>query len=165
MAQKYDIAIISGYFDPIHKGHLEYIEKSKKFAQKLIVILNNNFQTKLKKKKFFLDEKERKEILQSNKNVDEVFISLDKDKSVCKTIEKIASKNKNKKIVFANGGDRKNYEIPESKICKKLNIHIKDRIGKKIQSSSSLIKKAKYLEIGKRPWGKYFVLEEGKILR
>ena len=123
---------ISGYFDPIHVGHLEYIIEAKKLGHKLIVIVNNNHQCVLKKGKPFMDENDRVTIVSSIKYVDEVFLSIDKDKTVCKSLEKI------KPTIFANGGDRKNYEIPESVICNKYNIEIIDGLGEKIRSSSDL---------------------------
>ena len=123
---------ISGYFDPIHVGHLEYIIEAKKRGDKLIVIVNNNHQCVLKKGKPFMDENDRVTIVSSIKYVDEVFLSIDKDKTVCKSLEKI------KPNIFANGGDRKNYEIPESVICNKYNIEIIDGLGEKIRSSSDL---------------------------
>ena len=123
---------ISGYFDPIHVGHLEYIIEAKKLGDKLIVIVNNNHQCVLKKGKPFMDENDRVRIVSSIKYVDEVFLSIDKDKTVCKSLKKI------KPDIFANGGDRKNYEIPESVICNKYNIEIIDGLGEKIRSSSDL---------------------------
>ena len=120
---------ISGYFDPIHVGHLEYIKEARKLGDKLIVIVNNNHQCILKKGKPFMDEKDRVVITSSLKDVDDVFLSIDKDKTVCKSLEQI------KPDIFANGGDRKNYEIPESTICKKYNIQIIDGLGEKIRSS------------------------------
>jgi cytidyltransferase-like protein len=123
---------ISGYFDPIHVGHLEYIIEAKKLGDKLIVIVNNNHQCVLKKGKPFMDENDRVTIVSSIKYVDEVFLSIDIDKTVCKSLEKI------KPNIFANGGDRKNYEIPESVICNKYNIEIIDGLGEKIRSSSDL---------------------------
>ena len=126
------VVVISGYFDPIHVGHLEYINMAKKLGDKLVVIVNNNYQCELKKGKPFMDEKDRVTIVSNLKNVDEVFLSIDKDKTVCASLEKI------KPDIFANGGDRKNYEIPESVICKKYDIKIIDGLGEKIRSSSDL---------------------------
>jgi cytidyltransferase-like protein len=126
------VVAISGYFDPIHVGHLEYINMAKKLGDKLVVIVNNNYQCELKKGKPFMDEKDRVTIVSNLKNVDEVFLSIDKDKTVCASLEKI------KPDIFANGGDRKNYEIPESVICKKYDIKIIDGLGEKIRSSSEL---------------------------
>ena len=123
---------ISGYFDPIHVGHIEYINNAKKLGDWLVVIVNNNNQCALKKGKYYMDEKDRVLIVKNIKAVDEVFLSIDKDKTVCKSLKKINPD------VFANGGDRKNYEIPESKVCKENNIQIIDGLGDKIRSSSDL---------------------------
>ena len=123
---------ISGYFDPLHVGHIEYINKAKKLGDYLVVIVNNNLQCKLKKGKFFMDENDRAEIVKNLKSVDEVFLSIDDDKTVCKSLKKL------KPSIFANGGDRKNYEIPESKVCDMYGIEIIDGLGDKIRSSSNL---------------------------
>jgi len=72
------------------------------------------------------------------KHIDEVFVSIDKDKSVCESIKVLAKKYKGNEIIFAKGGDRFSSEIPEAKICREYGIKIVDRLGKKIQSSSNL---------------------------
>ena len=123
---------VSGYFDPIHVGHIEYINNAKKLGDWLVVIVNNNNQCALKKGKYFMDEKDRVLIVKNIKAVDEVFLSIDEDKTVSKSLKKVNPD------VFANGGDRKNYEIPESKVCKENNIQIIDGLGDKIRSSSDL---------------------------
>ncbi len=123
---------VSGYFDPIHIGHLEYLKLAKELGDKLVVIVNNNDQCVLKKGKPFMDELDRVEIVKSLKMVDEVFLSIDKDKTVCASLEEI------KPDIFANGGDRSTGEIPESSICKKYNIEMIDGLGDKIRSSSDL---------------------------
>tara|TARA_B100002051_G_C16680025_1_gene609251 strand:- start:598 stop:1002 length:405 start_codon:yes stop_codon:yes gene_type:complete len=123
---------ISGYFDPIHVGHLEYISLSKKLGDYLIVIINNNHQCTLKKGKHFMDENDRAKILEAIEGVDEVFISIDQDRTVCKSLEKI------RPDIFTNGGDRHNKEIPEAIVCKKYGIELLDGLGKKIRSSSDL---------------------------
>jgi len=123
---------ISGYFDPIHVGHIEYINNAKKLGDWLIVIVNNNKQCALKKGKHFMDENDRVLIIKNIKAVDEVFLSIDDDKTVSKSLKTVNPD------VFANGGDRKNFEIPESKVCKENNIEIIDGLGDKIRSSSDL---------------------------
>tara|TARA_B110000263_G_scaffold224128_1_gene214311 strand:+ start:241 stop:660 length:420 start_codon:yes stop_codon:yes gene_type:complete len=123
---------ISGYFDPIHVGHLEYIELSKKLGDYLIVIINNNDQCVLKKGKPFMDERDRMEIVRAIKWVDEVFLSIDNDATVCKSLESL------KPNIFTNGGDRHNTEIPEAEVCKKYGIELLDGLGKKIRSSSDI---------------------------
>ena len=123
---------ISGYFDPIHVGHLEYIEMSKKLCDYLIVIVNNNKQCVLKKGKPFMDEMDRIKIIKAIKWVDEVFLCVDEDSTVCKSLEKI------KPDIFTNGGDRHNTEIPEAVVCRKYGIELIDGMGNKIRSSSDL---------------------------
>lgn len=131
------VIVASGYFNPLHKGHVEYLKLAKQLGDKLIVILNNDHQVALKKSKPFMDQEERKIILEALEDVDEVFLSIDKDLSVCKSLEAI------KPDIFAKGGDRFNYEIPEAKICRDLGIKVVDNLGKKIQSSSELVKNSK----------------------
>ncbi len=132
MSKKTISVAVSGYFDPIHVGHLDYLELAKKLGDKLVVIVNNNHQCVLKKGKPFMDELDRMRIVKSLGMVDEVFLSVDSDRSVCKSLEEI------KPDIFANGGDRANSEVPESTICSKYNIQIVDGLGNKIRSSSSL---------------------------
>lgn len=131
------IVAVSGYFNPLHVGHLELIKTAKKLGDYLAVIINNDKQVELKGRISFMPAKDRAEIVKSIRWVDEVFISIDNNKTVCKSLEKI------KPDIFANGGDRKNLnDIPEAEICKKLNIKLVDGCGKKIRSSSILIKRA-----------------------
>ena len=82
------VVAISGYFDPIHVGHLEYINMAKKLGDKLVVIVNNNYQCELKKVNLSWMRRIGNHCLKS-KNVDEVFLSIDKDKTVCASLEKI----------------------------------------------------------------------------
>ena len=123
---------VSGYFDPIHVGHLEYLKMAKSLGDILIVVVNNNSQCVLKKGKFFMDEKDRLEIVKAIKYVDEVFLSVDEDRTVCKSLELIRPN------IFANGGDRSTDEVPETLVCKKHDIKMVDGLGEKIRSSSSL---------------------------
>ena len=132
MSKKLTSVAVSGYFDPIHVGHLEFIELAKKLGDHLTVIINNNLQAELKKGSTFMDEKDRMEIVAALRCVDEVFLSIDTDKSVCKSLEHI------KPDIFANGGDRLLDEIPETAVMKKYNIKMVDGLGSKIRSSSDL---------------------------
>ena len=79
-----------------------------------------------------MDENDRIEIVKAFRFVDEVFLSIDQDRTVCKSLEKV------KPDIFANGGDRATSEVPETPICKKFNIKMIDGLGEKIRSSSSL---------------------------
>ena len=123
---------VSGYFDPIHVGHLEYLKLAKELGDKLVVIVNNNHQCVLKKGKPFMDEADRVEIVKALGIVDEVFLSIDQDKSVCASLERV------KPNIFANGGDRHTGEVPETVVCKTNIIKIVDGLGGKIRSSSDL---------------------------
>ena len=123
---------VSGYFDPLHVVHLEYLELASKLGDRLIVIVNSDLQAVIKKGKSFMPEEDRMRIIKSLKFVDEVFLSIDKDGSQCKSLEAI------KPDIFANGGDRSVGEIPESSVCSKYNIEMVDGLGDKIRSSSDL---------------------------
>jgi cytidyltransferase-like protein len=126
------VVAVSGYFDPIHVGHLEYLKLAKQLGDKLIVIVNNDKQAILKKRKSFMNEKDRMEIVSALQCVDEVFLSIDDDKSVCKSLEFL------KPSIFANGGDRSLSEIPETAIIEKYSIKMVDGLGEKIRSSSKI---------------------------
>ena len=133
--------IVSGYFNPLHKGHIEYFKMAKEKANKLIVIVNNDVQQSIKGSKKFMKEDERFFIIGELKLVDKVFLSIDRDTSVCKTLEKIFSELSDEfKLIFGNGGDQDNKTIPEKEICEKLGIELIDGLGEKIQSSSWLLK-------------------------
>ena len=134
--------IVSGYFNPLHKGHLEYLNQAKSIADKLIVIVNNDHQRELKESKAFQDEEERVIIISNLKAVDEVVLSIDQDRTVCETIIYISEKFGNDyDLAFANGGDQNNDSSPEAPICNELGINLIDGLGEKIQSSSWLLEK------------------------
>ena len=134
--------IVSGYFNPIHKGHLEYFQNAKKLADVLFVIVNNDHQRALKQSKEFQLEDERMLIVSSLKPVDKAVLSIDTDRTVCETIANIAKEyGQEYDLAFANGGDQNNQTIPERPICEKMGIALLDGLGDKIQSSSWLLKK------------------------
>ena len=134
--------IVSGYFNPIHKGHIEYLNNAKTLSDVLFVIVNNDHQRALKGSAEFQEEQERVCIVSNIKSVDHCILSVDQDRTVCKTIEKIALDFGNEfDLSFANGGDQTNSSIPEKPICDQLGISLVDGLGDKIQSSSWLLKK------------------------
>lgn len=127
----------SAYLDPIHIGHIEYLTLAKKIAGpdgKLVVIVNNDHQCILKKGKPFMPAKERIKIVEALRMVDEVWLSIDTDRTVCKTIEHIQPPITH----FVNGGDQNNNTIPERPVCERLGVELVDGLGEKIQSSSWL---------------------------
>lgn len=136
------IIIVSGYFNPIHKGHLEYFEKAKEQGDQLWVIVNNDYQRALKGSKEFQKEDERLSIVQAIRTVDLALLSIDQDRTVIESIKHLHSAfGLEHELCFANGGDQTNNSIPEARICEELGVHLLDGLGDKIQSSSWLLKK------------------------
>jgi D-beta-D-heptose 7-phosphate kinase/D-beta-D-heptose 1-phosphate adenosyltransferase len=141
MMNKQKAIIVSGYFNPLHKGHLELFKKAKDSADKLWVIVNSDLQRELKGSKEFMDEMERKDIVQAIRYVDYALISTDTDKTQCQTLEIFHEMFGEKyDLAFANGGDQNNDTIPEREVCERLGIDLIDGLGDKIQSSSWLLK-------------------------
>jgi cytidyltransferase-like protein len=134
--------IVSGYFNPIHKGHLELFEKAKAAGDQLWVIVNSDLQRELKGSKEFMGENERLIIVSAIKYVDKALISIDSDKTQSDTLAYLADEyGADFELFFANGGDQNNDSITESKICKEKRIGLIEGLGDKIQSSSWLLKK------------------------
>jgi len=134
--KKEKVVIVSGYFDPLHVGHLEYLRMASQLGDTLLVIVNNDEQAKLKKGESFMSEKDRMEIIYALECVDEVLISCDEDASVCKSLELAAQFKPMAHLIFAKGGDRNFGEVPEVDVCEKLGIEMVDNLGEKIRSSS-----------------------------
>ena len=140
--KKQKAIIVSGYFNPIHKGHPEYFNNAKALADQLFVIVNNDQQRELKGSKEFQDEKERMIIVSNIKAVDKAILSIDTDRTVCATIIMIAEQfGEEFELGFANGGDQNNDIIPERSVCEQMNVALIDGLGDKIQSSSWLLKR------------------------
>ena len=134
--------IVSGYFNPLHKGHLELFDKAKEAGDALIVIVNNDKQRELKGSSFFMDEAERVQIIRALTVVDMAWISIDEDSTQNETLKLMVDKfYETYKLAFANGGDQNNDTIPEADVCRQYNIELIDGLGDKIQSSSWLLKK------------------------
>ena len=134
--------IVSGYFNPLHKGHLELFEKAKACGDELWVIVNSDLQRELKGSKEFMEEDERLIIVSAMRIVDKALISIDKDKTQCATLGDLADKfSSDYELYFANGGDQNNDSIPEGPLCKEKGIGLLEGLGDKIQSSSWLLKK------------------------
>lgn len=128
---------VSGYFSPVHVGHLELFTRAKELAGpdgQLVVIVNNHHQEILKKGRSFMPEDERVVIIRALRVVDEVHLSIDTDRTVRETIQSIEPRITH----FVNGGDQSNDTIPERPVCDALGIQLVDGFGDKIQSSSWL---------------------------
>ena len=160
MKKKYDYALVSGGFDPVHVGHLRMFQDAKKLSDKVIVLLNNDNWLIKKKGKPFMNQEQRKDILEEFQSISEVIIQKSNDKSSSLAIKEFANNNPKKKICYCNGGDRSNIKnIREADICKKLNINLEFGVGgeEKVESSSQLTRN--YLgNVEIRPWGNYHVI-------
>ncbi|MDD4409932.1 MAG: adenylyltransferase/cytidyltransferase family protein [Candidatus Pacebacteria bacterium] len=133
------VVCVSGYFNPLHIGHISLFARAKELGDYLVVVVNSDHQVDLKGSIPFMKEDERAAIISNLRMVDEVVISIDMDKTVCKTLEKVHPD------VFANGGDRKSEsDIPEKEVCDRLGIDMVFGVGgnEKQQASSELIKNA-----------------------
>ena len=141
------IVINSGYFNPIHPGHIECMELSKNLGDELWVIVNNDKQAEKKRGvKSFQDQDFRIAIVKALKYIDQVFLCIDQDSSVCQSLVMLSEHARDLhgddvKIIFAKGGDRNIGEVPESSTCLQNNIIIVDGLGAKTHNSSDFIKK------------------------
>jgi glycerol-3-phosphate cytidylyltransferase/D-beta-D-heptose 7-phosphate kinase/D-beta-D-heptose 1-phosphate adenosyltransferase len=132
------IQIVSGFFNPLHGGHLDMIEAAAKLGDKLIVIVNNDVQQVMKKDKVILNEQNRARLLGALRAVDEVVVAIDEDPTVVRTLQYIAEKYPNDELTFSNGGDRDSEKaIPEGEVCHKYNIELLFGIGGVEKADSS----------------------------
>lgn len=188
------LAITSVYANPLHPGHIECLElsKSQTGADELWVIINNDKQAELKRgEKSFQNERFRMDVVGALKPVDRVFLSIDQDKSVCQSLDMVIREAKETgqfdEIIFTKWGDRFASEIPEAGILASHGVRIVDGLGAKTHNSSDFLKlknkddetklketleklpedhkQDRYLEIGYRPWGVYYVLEDEALFK
>tara|TARA_B100001029_G_scaffold174561_1_gene174814 strand:+ start:540 stop:983 length:444 start_codon:yes stop_codon:yes gene_type:complete len=135
---KKTLVIVSGYFSPLHCGHLDYLEAGASLGDRLVVIVNNDLQQKMKKGKVILPQQDRLRIVKALSIVDEAYVAIDDDSSVKKTIKSIALKNKQFNLMFANGGDRNEpSDIPEVEICNEHKIQLIFGVGGSTKRDSS----------------------------
>ena len=158
------VVLVSGGFDPIHSGHIAYLKEAKSMGDRLIVALNSDDWLKNKKGKFFMPFKERKIILSNIRFVDEVIAFEDDEAGSCKNaLEKVKLDHPNDEILFCNGGDRNEQNIPEMEV-KGVSFHFGVGGKDKKNSSSWILKNFEYTS-EKRVWGKFFNLFEDKNLK
>jgi cytidyltransferase-like protein len=122
--------IVSGYFNPLHGGHLDMIEAAKEMGDHLIVVVNNDVQQVQKKDRIILDEQNRSRLMSALRHVDEVILSIDQDPTQIQTLHYIADKYPDDELVFANGGDRDSEKaIPESDVARERNVTLVFGVG------------------------------------
>jgi cytidyltransferase-like protein len=127
------VVCTSGYYNPVHIGHIRLFKEAQKGGNFVVVIVNNDEQVKLKGSKPFMNEKERMEVISSIKYVDKVILSIDKDRTIRETLKRINPD------IFMKGGDSTPENTPELELCKELGIKVEFGVGGgKIQSSSWL---------------------------
>lgn len=139
------IVVASGGFDPLHVGHIEYLQKAKELGDILIVSVARDKHLLLKKEFVFMQEEERAKIIEALSCVDVVGFHKGEDGTTIETLKAIHERAEylGDTVIFAKGGDRYKDEIAEKEICKELGIEIVDGLGEKIQSSSWLLKERK----------------------
>jgi cytidyltransferase-like protein len=158
------IIVVSGGFDPIHSGHIDYLSSAKNFGDKLIVALNSDEWLEKKKGKFFMPFSERCSILKSIKYVDEVIDFDDDDMGSCiNALNKIKKQYPNDEIFFANGGDRNKQNIPEMSL-EGINFIFSVGGDNKKNSSSWILNKWQYY-FEERQWGSFFNLFQTKNIK
>jgi cytidyltransferase-like protein len=136
MEKNKTLVIVSGYFNPLHSGHIEYLTKSKGLGDFLFVIVNNDHQREMKGSKPFMLEEERKIIIQSLKCVDAAMVAVDTEKTVNESIKFIMNWRGSEfnRYIFANGGDQNRDTIGETKLCEELGIELADGTLQEIQN-------------------------------
>ena len=137
-------SIVSGYFNPLHLGHLALMEAAQEITGYLIVIVNNDAQQIAKKGRAITPQDQRATLVRALRVVDDAIISIDEDNSVTRTLASIRDRHRDWDLYFCNGGDRFDPDaIPsnEAERCRELGIHMRFGIGgtEKIDSSSRLL--------------------------
>ena len=133
------MTILSGYFAPLHVGHLDMIEAGADHGDRLVVIVNNNEQQRMKKGKVIIDEQDRLRIVRALRMVDDAIIAVDTDRTVSASLRLLAEKyGDSHRLVFANGGDRASgVVVPETAVCQEYGIDMVFGMGGSAKADSS----------------------------
>lgn len=136
-AQPKSAAIVSGYFSPLHVGHLDLIKAAAELADVVFVIVNNNAQQVMKKGKVIIDEQDRLRIVLALKDVDHAIIAVDEDRTVSASLQHLAVAFPDHQLIFANGGDRIPDFVPEAAVCEEHGIEMAFGVGGDAKADSS----------------------------
>jgi glycerol-3-phosphate cytidylyltransferase/D-beta-D-heptose 7-phosphate kinase/D-beta-D-heptose 1-phosphate adenosyltransferase len=118
------VAVVSGYFNPIHIGHLRMIKAASELAPHLVVIVNNDRQQLLKKGRILMTEDDRLAIVAELRSVDEAFVAVDDDATVVASLREVRQRHPHAALLFCNGGDRSSAgDVPSAET------HLTDEIG------------------------------------
>ena len=152
------IVIATGGFDPVHSGHIKYLEEARSYGDKLVIGLNSDAWLERKKGRPFMPFAERQAVLQALRCVDEVVAFDDSDGSAVKLLENMQQSYSYAEIIFVNGGDRTAANIPEMSVK---NVLFKFGVGgdNKANSSSWILEEWKAPKT-ERVWGYYRVLHD-----
>lgn len=132
------IAIVSGFFNPLHGGHLDMIEAARKMGDKLVVFVDNDKQQVIKKGKIILPEENRVRLMRALRDVDEAYISLGDEPGQVATLKMLIAKYPAAEFIFANGGDRKGEgDIIEAEFCRQHGIRMVFGVGGRDKADSS----------------------------
>ena len=130
-------AIVSGYFSPLHVGHLDMIEGAAELADKVFVIVNNNAQQEIKKGKVIIDEADRLRVVLALAAVDHAIVAIDTDRTVAASLAHLAENFSDHRLIFANGGDRAPDFVPEASACEAHGIELAFGVGGNEKADSS----------------------------
>jgi cytidyltransferase-like protein len=131
-------SIVSGYFNPLHVGHLRMMEAARVLTGRLIIIVNNDAQQLMKKGHIILPLDDRMEVVRALRVADEVIAAVDDDNTVKQTLRVIRGKHPDDELIFANGGDRSSSAlISEAGVCAELGIGLRFGVGGEEKHDSS----------------------------
>ena len=134
------IAIVSGYFNPIHIGHLRMVKAARELAPHLVVIVNNDRQQLLKKGRILMTEDDRHAIVAELRSVDEAFVAIDDDSTVVASLRKLRERYPDAELLFCNGGDRSHAgDVPsaETHLTEEIGLQMVYGVGGEDKSDSS----------------------------
>src|ERR1700749_359088 len=131
-------SIVSGYFNPLHVGHLRMMNAARDLAGYLIIVVNNDAQQMMKKGRIILPLADRLEVVRALRVADEVVAAMGEDPTIRETLREIRARHPHARLIFGNGGDRTDSKhINESDVCEELGIELRFGVGGEEKADSS----------------------------